>query len=419
VREHVTFVHVADLHLDAPFFGIAADDERIGRALAEATYTAFERTVDLALARGVDFVVIAGDAYNAADKSVRAQRRFREQVRRLDEAGIATLMVHGNHDPLDGFSAGMELPASVHVFPAGSVERVEAVVDGDFVCAVYGRSFGRAAETADFTPGYRREGGDTVAVGLLHANVGGNPDYDAYAPCSLDDLRAGGMDYWALGHIHKHEELSRDPWAVYAGSPQGLNPKETGRHGCCLVEVSRNGAVAMEHVDLAPVSWAAAELDASACQDVDDIERLIAGACEAVRAAEQRPCVVRFVLTGRSAAHAALVGSGRVPDLHDAVRREEAVGDAWLWIDRLEDRTAAPLDLEVLRGGQDFAAEIVAVADEIGASEADLAALIDEVSRPVAERLRGYAPSLAPGQVLELARDRCLDALLGSGGETR
>jgi hypothetical protein len=113
------------------------------------------------------------------------------------------------------------------------------------------------------------------------------------------------------------------------------------------------------------------------------------------------------------------VGSGRVQDLHDAVRREEAVGDAWLWIDRLEDRTAAPLDLEVLRGGEDFAAEIVAVADEISASEADVAALIDEVSRPVAERLRGYAPSLAPGQVLELARDRCLDALLGSGGETR
>jgi DNA repair exonuclease SbcCD nuclease subunit len=415
----VTFVHAADLHLDAPFLGIAANDERVGRALAEATYTALERVVDLALDRVVDFVVIAGDAYNAADKSVRAQRRLREQVRRLDEAGIRTLIIHGNHDPLGGFSAGMALPPSVSVFPSERVERVEVVRDGDFTCAVYGRSFGRAAETSDFTPGYRRDPDDAVAVGLLHANVGGNPDYDAYAPCSLEDLRAAGMDYWALGHIHKHEVLSRDPWVVYAGSPQGLSPKESGPHGCCVVGVSRSGDVDVEHVEIAPIAWATVELDASGCQDIDDVEHLVARACEQMRAAEQRPCVARFALTGRSTAHGALAMAGAVSDLHEAIRREEAAGEAWLWIDRLDDRTAAPLDLDTLRGGEDFAGEVVAVADDLGASSSDLDALIEEISRPVAERLRGFAPTISPEESLRLARDRCLDALLGPGGETR
>jgi exonuclease SbcD len=419
VRDRVTFVHAADLHLDAPFCGIGADDERVGRALAEATYTAFERIVGLAIERAVDFVVIAGDAYNAADKSIRAQRRFREQLRRLDEAGIPTFLVHGNHDPLGGFGAGMELPESVHVFAAGEVGRVEAVRDGDFVCAVYGRSYGRAAETATFAPGYRRAESDTVAVGLLHANVGGNPDYDAYAPCSLDDLRAGSMDYWALGHVHKHEVLSQEPWAVYAGSPQGLNPKEMGRHGCCVVEVTRNGAVKMEHVDVAPVSWAAAELDASEAQDVDDIERLVTERCEAVRVSEGRPTVVRLALTGRSEAHRALAGPGALSQLRDEIRREEASGEPWSWVDRLDDRTASPLDLDGLRAGEDFAAEIVIIADDFAGVPDDLAALVGDVVNPLAEKVRGFQPTLPPDELLRLARDRCLDGLLPGAGDAR
>ncbi|MDO8916236.1 MAG: DNA repair exonuclease [Coriobacteriia bacterium] len=419
MRERVTFVHAADLHLDAPFVGIATDDERVGNALAEATYAAFEAIVDLAVDRAVDFVVIAGDAYNSADKSVRAQRRFREQVRRLDAAGISTFVVHGNHDPLSGFSAGMDLPASVHVFPAGSVGRVEAVRDGEFVCAVYGRSFGKAAETEDFAAGYRREADDAVAVGVLHANVGGNPDYDAYAPCSLDDLRAGGMDYWALGHVHKHEVLSKDPWVVYAGSPQGLNPKETGTHGCCLVEVQRGGAVSLEHIDLAPVSWAVSTLDASAAEDVDDVEQLVGRGCEEVRGSEARPTVVRLALVGRSDAHPMLARPGAVTDLHEAVRREQAAREPWLWIDRLDDRTAAPLDLDTLRAGEDFAAEVVAVADDLAAGTAgELDAMVADIGAPVADKLRGFEPTLPADELLALARDRCLDALL-SGGDAR
>ncbi len=42
------------------------------------------------------------------------------------------------------------------------------------------------------------------------------------------------MDYWALGHIHKHEILCEKPYIVYAGNPQGLDCTETGPRGCSL-----------------------------------------------------------------------------------------------------------------------------------------------------------------------------------------
>jgi exonuclease SbcD len=417
LRDRVRFVHAADLHLDAPFQGIAADDERIGRELAEATYEAWRRVVDLAIAREVDFVVLAGDAYNSSDRSLRAQLRFREQVTRLDVASIPVVLVQGNHDPASGWSAGLRLPASVRVLSSTAVERFEVVRDGDFVCACYGRSFAKAAEVANLASGYRREPSDAIAIGVLHANVGGDPDYDPYAPCTLDDLRSGGMDYWALGHVHRHEVLSEDPYAVYAGSPQGLNPKETGAHGCCVVEVARSGVVSLEHVDLAPVAWAELSLDAGDVSDVEGVESLIADACEGLRASAGRPVVARLTLAGRTPAHGALARPGAIGHLHESIRAEEASATPWVWVDRLVDETASPLDLDALRASADFAGEVVVVSDEIAVSTHELDALVSEVTAPLQEKLRGYEPPAA-AKLLELARDKCLDALVAEGGES-
>jgi DNA repair exonuclease SbcCD nuclease subunit len=49
------------------------------------------------------------------------------------------------------------------------------------------------------------------------------------------------MDYWALGHIHKHAVLSTtQPTAVYCGNPQGRDPGETEPRGCYLVPLARH-----------------------------------------------------------------------------------------------------------------------------------------------------------------------------------
>jgi len=417
VRDSVTFVHTADLHLDAPFQGIGAASERVGRALAEATYEAFRRVVDVALAREVDFVVIAGDAYNARDKSLRAQLRFREQLTRLAGAGIRTFIVHGNHDPASGWSAGLALPDGVHVFATDRVDRVEVVRDGEVVAAVYGRSFGRAAETANLALGYRRDATDPLAIGVLHANVGSNNEYDPYAPATLEDLRSSGMDYWALGHIHKQEVLARDPWVVYAGSPQGLNPKETGPHGCYVVEVTQGGAISVEHVETAPVTWAQVTLDASEVADLDGVRALVAGVCEQLREAEGRMVVARVALIGRSEAHDDLARGGVLAALLEEVRADQGAADPCVWVDRLDDRTSALIDLDAVRGGVDFAAEAVRVADELAGDLPQVEAALREFAAPVATTLPGgYTPGISAAEAPALARDAVLDELLAGEG---
>ena len=419
MSDRVRFVHAADLHLDAPFQGIAAADPRIGAELADATYAAFRRVVDTCLDRDVSFLVIAGDAYNSADKSLRAQLRFRTEVMRLAEKGVEVFIVNGNHDPQSGWSAGLPLPETVHVFPTDRVERIEVVRDGEVLAAVYGRSFVRAAESENLALGYHREVTDPISVGVLHANVGGDPDYDPYAPASLDDLRGSGMDYWALGHIHKQEVLAEHPWIVYAGSPQGLNPKETGPHGCFIVEVSRGGATTLEHVETAPIGWAQTEVDVSSATDLEDVRGLLLSACESIRLSSGRHTVARIALVGRSAAHADLSRPGVAAQLFDDVRAEAVVDTPWVWIDRLVDRTSPLIDLDEVRGGPDFAAELVRIADDLVADRAELEKIVADIASPLATTLNGYRTQLEAGDALNRARDAALDLLLAQGGECR
>ena len=87
--------------------------------------------------------------------------------------------------------------------------------------------------------GFRRLDAPGLHVGVLHCNVGGQPEEAAYSPCSVADLAAAGMDYWALGHIHQHTRLGEGrPWIVYAGSLQAGKSNELGPKGAVVVSVA-------------------------------------------------------------------------------------------------------------------------------------------------------------------------------------
>src|SRR5210317_513344 len=94
-----TFIHAADLHLDSPMQGLAAQDAEVAALALKATETAFQHLIDLCMSEKADFLLIAGDVYDGADRSLGAQFRFLEGMKRLREAGVQVFITHGNHDP--------------------------------------------------------------------------------------------------------------------------------------------------------------------------------------------------------------------------------------------------------------------------------------------------------------------------------
>lgn len=409
----VRFVHAADLHLDAPFEGVDASDPRVKSSLVVAPFEAFERVVTLCLDERVDFLLIAGDVYDNA-RNFNAQLRFQQQAARLAEAGIPVFIAEGNHDPESARPRDIALPANVRYFSTQSVERIPVERDGSAICALYGRGYARAAETRNLAKEFVRLTDDQVAVGVLHTNVGGREDFADYAPASMDDLRSARMDYWALGHIHKPELLSAAPAIVYAGCPQGRSPKEDGARGCYLVEIAA-GHADVSFRPTCSVRWERRTLDVSGSEDVDGLRSALRALCAEVReSAEGLSAVLRIELVGRGAVHSALVRGTIRADLERDLREEQMAAHPWLWIDRVRDRTSAALDVATLRAAPDFLGDLVRQADDIGADPVELTAMIADLMAPIESSLGSVDLEWTPEQLLERARDACLDRL---GGE--
>ncbi len=368
------FIHAADLHLDSPFRGIrAAVPGNVARALYSATFDSYRNIVDLCISESVDALLVAGDIYDGADRSLRAQRAFLEGLRRLDAAEIRSFVCHGNHDPLDGWEARLTYPDSCHRFGA-EFEAVPIFPDAPERGLVYGISYPTRDVYENLVARLGQVDAGAFTIGLLHANVGGNPDHDLYAPCSLDDLAQSGIYYWALGHVHTRQVLrERAPTVVYPGNPQGRQPNEPGARGVYLVEVDVDGSIRLDFRATDTVRWEQASIDISAMENEQDLIDAIDDAMQSLLdGAEGRSVVVRVTFTGRGELNRFLRQPGAVDDLLAGVNDQWAERLPFVWCERIQDETAAAIDHNALRSGEDFLAEVLRTADQIREDPATL-----------------------------------------------
>lgn len=406
------FLHAADLHLDTPFTRLTGMPGNVAQRLRDASLEAFERLVDTAIAEDVAFVVFAGDIYDGADRGVRAQLAFRAGCARLADAGIRTFVAYGNHDPLEeGWSAIEAFPDEVTIFGADGVTRVEVSVDGTVVATVSGISYAKADTTENLSLRFDEPVGRGFHVAVLHANVGTQSGHAAYSPCSLEDLRGRGYDYWALGHIHKRSELGDGhPLVVYPGNLQGRSPKpsEHGPKGAVVVEVDGKRATT-RFVALDVVRFDHVEVTIDGL-GLDGLEQALVDAAATVRTgAEGRPVILRGTVTGHGDLHDELASSDRREELLVRLRDLASNTEPFIWWDDLTWRTHPAVDVTERAGGDDFIGDLLRGASEEGPSQGWVPALGveyrtwlgDRVPDPVDPELFGEAVTTALAVLLE------------------
>lgn len=361
---------------------------------------AFESLIDLCLERGAAFLVIAGDVYDGPERGLRAQLRFRDGLARLSEAGVASFVVHGNHDPAEsGWSAlSGPWPEEVTVFGPRTVQAVTVERDGVPLASVQGISFARRSERENLALRFDRNAGPGLQVGVLHCNVqGAASGYDDYSPCTLEDLKGVGLDYWALGHIHSAMTLSGregsgEPWVVYPGNLQARSPKasERGPKGAVVVQVRAGQVASVEPVSCDVVRFELVELDVAEVADLADLRARLAALCkQRLASAEGRSLVLRGRLVGRGEVAPDLRRPGSIEGLVLALRDELAEDDPFAWWDSIDDRSRSTVDLELVRSGSDFAADLVAMADELKSCLSSEPDAIEELAAELSEGLPG------------------------------
>ena len=374
------FLHAADLHLGSPFLGLAQKDGEVAARFAKASRSAFEDLVTKALEEGVSFIVIAGDVFDREWKDASIALFLNRQLARLSNRGIPTFLLRGNHDAESLVST---LTWSENVFEF-STRRPEIHRIKDLRVALHGRGFPHREVVDNYAVDYPEPLAGWFNIGVLHTACG-RAGHENYAPCTVTDLAARGYDYWALGHVHAFEIVSRDPWIVYPGNLQGRSIRECGERGAVIVEVADGIVAEVRRVVTDYARWAEVLVDASPHGDETSLLRAVEAELQPhAAAAGGRLLAVRVVLTGATRLHLRLVANRE--HLRDEVEAAAQRCAADVWLERLRIDTTEPQ-----WSARDAALAEIDLAAALQNSEADAAlrARVADLVRTVKDKLPG------------------------------
>jgi DNA repair exonuclease SbcCD nuclease subunit len=218
------FLHTADWQLGMTRHFLQED--------AQARYSAARRDAIVAigaLARqtGAEFVVVAGDVFDANQLAPRVISQSLDAMRAIE---VPVYLLPGNHDPLDAASVYTsalfiaECPDNVTVLNRAGVWQVRPGLD--IVAAPWRSKKPTTDLTAEVLEGLASDG--TARILLAHGAVDTlDPDRDNPAQIAMAGLRAAieraAVHYGALGDKHSRTRVGDSGRVWYSGSPEVTN----------------------------------------------------------------------------------------------------------------------------------------------------------------------------------------------------
>ena len=226
----IKLLHAADLHLDSPLVGFS--DERrafLRKALSDIPW----QIARLCRIHSCDMLLLSGDIFdgNPTKSSLDTLRQA------LEDTAVPVFIAPGNHDFCHSNSPWFTevWPENVHIFTKPIVESVS--VPG-LDCRVYGAGY-QSMDCPGLLEGFRAEGEERYHICVLH----GDPvqSFSPYCPITAPQVRDSGLEYLALGHIHKGDSFRAGATlCAWPGCPMGRGYDETGVKGVLLVTVEES-----------------------------------------------------------------------------------------------------------------------------------------------------------------------------------
>lgn len=251
------FLHIADVHLGFDRY----DSKQRTQDFFYALQDVLER---YAIAEQVDFVIIAGDLFEHRSIQPNILNQAQLCLEMLKEAEIPVLAIEGNHDNrpygtntswlryLSGWGAlkllepGDVAAGEPYYQPWDEEQRRGGYID--LPCGVrvlgsywYGSSAPKAVEQIAAGIQELPPGPEQTVLMFHHGLEGQIARYQgALRYTDLLPLKEAGVDYLALGHIHKNYEV--EGWIYNPGSLEANSVEEAGfERGAYLVELDGSG----------------------------------------------------------------------------------------------------------------------------------------------------------------------------------
>ena len=124
------FIHAANIRLDVPVSVQTSETltDELRFAFEDATLHAFEEVIEASVRHDVDFLLLSGNVFVEADRSLRARLTLLRGVRRLAEHDIQVFVLPGDSDPPEAWRAIPEMPENVVVCYSSNPEPEELYV---------------------------------------------------------------------------------------------------------------------------------------------------------------------------------------------------------------------------------------------------------------------------------------------------
>lgn len=231
-------IHAADLHLDSAFEALGPAKAALRRAEQRQMLLKVFSLVDEC---GADLLLLAGDVF---DYSGHAYAETVETLRScIENCPVPILVSPGNHDSYRAASpwAGGDFGGKIHIFKSGDTECAELP---DLQTRVYGCAFTDSIAPAPLRSFHAEKTEGIWNIGLFHGDTR-SPD-SRYGAITQADIESSGLDYLALGHVHKRSELAKtgETWWAYPGCTEGRGFDECGEKGVYFVRLSDGGCEA-------------------------------------------------------------------------------------------------------------------------------------------------------------------------------
>jgi exonuclease SbcD len=273
--ETIRLLHFADIHIGMENFGRIDPNTGVNQRVLDFV-SRLKEIVDLALERDIDIVIFAGDAFKTRDPNPTYQREFARQIMRLSRANVPVVLLVGNHDMpiIEKRATSLDIYNTLDVpnVIVGRDERLHKIetkrgtiqvatvpypqrsrlmqgddmrglsvdqLDAEIEKALEREIARLASETDPALP----------AVLTGHFTISGatfgserNVMIGRDAVIKLSALNLAAWDYVAMGHIHKHQNVTPGayPSVVYSGSLERIDfGEESESKGYVLVDLKR------------------------------------------------------------------------------------------------------------------------------------------------------------------------------------
>lgn len=276
----IKIIHCADIHFDSAMSGIK-DTKKVNIRREDVKETFRKIT---ALAQNADILLISGDLFDAKKISKSTLEFLKGEFLKISDTRV--FIVAGNHDYMGENSVykTFDFGKNVHVFDT----EMQCVESDE--CDIYGISFKSANDEREMLSNFSVKNSDKINICVMHGNLSG-ADYNPIKPY---DIEMSGLDYLALGHIHKASEIKKagSTFYAYCGCPEGRGNDELGEKGVYAIELIKGNIINSEFIPVCKRMYIDEEIDVSGAMSYDEILKRI----NAQYKGEEH--LYRFTLTG-------------------------------------------------------------------------------------------------------------------------